>query len=138
MTPEEFSADLSVCGPGKATLSFAAHIVRWKLRKNTARMLFRPWSHPAHLSAILGTGVGNIYDLLGVTETKAAASCYRTAQEEKSRPEGMVKYGEGFFTSMGFAPLPRLSGSGRYSPNPPIRCSLPRQRLDIDNKTISA
>jgi peptidyl-dipeptidase A len=111
MTPEEFSADLERLWNQVRPLYLSLHTyVRWKLAEKYGPNIVPPDGPiPAHL---LGNPWaqewGNVYDLLGVTEDKAGVGVNVTELLKKKNldPKGMVKYGEGFFTSMGFAPLP--------------------------------
>jgi len=111
MTPEEFSADLERLWNQVRPLYLSLHTyVRWKLAEKYGPNIVPPDGPiPAHL---LGNPWaqewGNVYDLLGVTEDKAGVGVNVTELLKKKNldPKSMVKYGEGFFTSMGFAPLP--------------------------------
>jgi peptidyl-dipeptidase A len=110
MTPEEFSADLERLWNQVKPLYLSLHtFVRWKLAEKygpsvvptdgpiPAHLLGNPWAQEW----------GNIYDLLGVQEDKGGGVNVTELLKKKNLdPKGMVKYGEGFFTSMGFAPLP--------------------------------
>jgi peptidyl-dipeptidase A len=110
MTPEEFSADLERLWNQVKPLYLSLHtFVRWKLAEKYGPNVVPPDGPiPAHL---LGNPWaqewGNIYDLLGVQEDKGGGVNVTELLKKKNLdPKGMVKYGEGFFTSMGFAPLP--------------------------------
>ena len=110
MTPEEFSADLERLWNQVKPLYLSLHtFVRWKLAgKYGPNVVPLDGPIPAHL---LGNPWaqewGNIYDLLGVQEDKGGGVNVTELLKKKNLdPKGMVKYGEGFFTSMGFAPLP--------------------------------
>ena len=108
MTPEEFSADLERLWNQVKPLYLSLHtFVRWKLAEKYGPNVVPPDGPiPAHL---LGNPWaqewGNIYDLLGVQEDKGGVNVTELLKKNLD-PKGMVKYGEGFFTSMGFAPLP--------------------------------
>jgi peptidyl-dipeptidase A len=109
MTPEEFSADLERLWNQVRPLYLSLHtFVRAKLAEKYGPNIVPPDGPiPAHL---LGNPWaqewGNIYDLLGVQEDKGGINVTELLQKKKLDPKAMVKYGEGFFTSMGFAPLP--------------------------------
>ena len=110
MTPEEFSADLERLWNQVKPLYLSLHtFVRWKLAgKYGPNVVPLDGPIPAHL---LGNPWaqewGNIYDLLGAQEDKGGGVNVTELLKKKNLdPKGMVKYGEGFFTSMGFAPLP--------------------------------
>jgi peptidyl-dipeptidase A len=109
MTPDEFSADLERLWNQVKPLYLALHtFVRWKLAEKYGPNVVSPDGPiPAHL---LGNPWaqewGNVYDLLGVKEDKAGVNVTELLKKKNLDAKGMVKYGEGFFTSMGFAPLP--------------------------------
>jgi len=110
MTPEEFSADLERLWNQVKPLYLSLHTyVRWKLAEKYGPGVVPPSGPiPAHL---LGNPWaqewGNIYDLLGVQEDKGGVNVTELLKKKNLDPKGMVKYGEGFFTSMGFPPLPK-------------------------------
>jgi peptidyl-dipeptidase A len=109
MTPEEFSADLERLWNQVKPLYMSLHTyVRWKLAEKYGPNVVPPDGPlPAHL---LGNPWaqewGNVYDLLGVQEDKGGVNVTELLRKKNLDPKGMVKYGEGFFTSMGFPPLP--------------------------------
>ncbi len=109
MTPEEFSADLERLWNQVKPLYLALHtFVRWKLAEKYGPNLVPPNGPiPMHL---LGNPWaqewGNIYDLLGAQEDKGRVNVSELLKKKNLDAKTMVKYGEGFFTSMGFAPLP--------------------------------
>ena len=109
MTPEEFSTDIERLWNQVKPLYLALHtFVRWKLAEKYGMNLVPPDGPiPLHL---LGNPWaqewGNIYDLLGVQEDKGSVNVTELLRKKNLDAKGMVKYGEGFFTSMGFAPLP--------------------------------
>jgi peptidyl-dipeptidase A len=110
MTPEEFSADLERLWNQVKPLYLSLHtFVRAKLVEKygpqvvppdgpiPADLLGNPWAQQW----------GNVYDLLGVKEETGAINLTEILKKKQLDARGMVKYGEGFFTSMGFAPLPQ-------------------------------
>jgi peptidyl-dipeptidase A len=109
MTPEEFSADLDRLWNQVKPLYMSLHTyVRWKLAEKYGPNVVPPDGPlPAHL---LGNPWaqewGNVYDLLEVQEDKGGVNVTELLRKKNLDPKGMVKYGEGFFTSMGFPPLP--------------------------------
>src|ERR1700722_1837910 len=109
MTPDEFSADLERLWNQVKPLYISLHTyVRWKLAEKygpnvvpldgpiPAHLLGNPWAQEW----------GNVYDLLGVKEDKGGINITELLKKKNLDAHGMVKYGEGFFTSLGFAPLP--------------------------------
>jgi peptidyl-dipeptidase A len=109
MKPEQFSADLERLWEQVRPLYLSLHtFVRSKLAEKYGTNVVPPNGPiPAHL---LGNPWaqewGNAYDLLGVKEDKAGLDITELLKKKNLDARGMVKYGEGFFTSMGFAPLP--------------------------------
>jgi peptidyl-dipeptidase A len=109
MTPEKFSADLERLWNQVKPLYLSLHTyVRWKLAEKYGPNVVPPDGPiPAHL---LGNPWaqewGNTYDLLGVQEDKGGINVTELLKKKNLDAKGMVKYGEGFFASMGFAPLP--------------------------------
>lgn len=62
---------------------------------------------PAHLLGnIWSQEWNNVYDLMDSPKPGQSFDLTKILQERHTEPKGMVKYGEGFFTSLGFAPLP--------------------------------
>ena len=109
MTPEEFSADLERLWNQVRPLYLSLYtFVRWKLAGKYGPNVVPPDGPiPAHL---LGNPWAqewsNVYDLLGVQEDQGGVNVTELLKKKNLDPKSMVKYGEGFFTSMGFAPLP--------------------------------
>ncbi len=109
MPPEEFSAEVERLWQQVRPLYLALHTyVRSRLVKQYGASVVPPRGPiPAHL---LGNPWAqeweNIYPLLGVTETAKSYDVTELLKAKKLDARGMVKYGEGFFKSMGFAPLP--------------------------------
>ncbi len=62
---------------------------------------------PAHLLGNMWAQQwGNVYDLVGPPGRASGYDLTALLRAKKTDPIGMVKYGEAFFTSLGFAPLP--------------------------------
>src|SRR5208283_2753374 len=49
----------------------------------------------------------NVYDLMDSPKPAQSFDLTKILQERKTEPRGMVKYGENFFLSLGFPPLPQ-------------------------------
>jgi peptidyl-dipeptidase A len=63
---------------------------------------------PAHLLGnIWSQEWNNILPLMDVPSSPQSYDLTKILQERKTDARGMVRYGEGFFTSLGFAPLPQ-------------------------------
>ena len=110
MTPEEFSAELERLWLQVRPLYLSLHtFVRAKLSQHygagvvppngpiPADLLGNPWAQEWE----------NIYPLLGMPDSGQNYDVTSLLQAKNMDPRGMVKYGEGFFTSLGFAPLPK-------------------------------
>ena len=110
MPPDAFSADLERLWQQVRPLYMSLHTyVRAKLVQKYGPQVVPPDGPiPAHL---LGNPWaqewGNIYPLLGVQEGNQGFDLTALLKAKNLDATGMVKYGEGFFTSMGFAPLPK-------------------------------
>jgi peptidyl-dipeptidase A len=62
---------------------------------------------PAHLLGnIWAQDWSNVYDLVAPTGADPGYNLTKILEDRKTTPIQMVKYGEGFFSSLGFAPLP--------------------------------
>jgi peptidyl-dipeptidase A len=62
-----------------------------------AQLLGNPWSQEWN----------NVYSLMDSPKPAQSYDLTKILQERHTDARGMVKYGEGFFTSLGFAPLPQ-------------------------------
>lgn len=62
-----------------------------------AQLLGNPWSQEWN----------NVYSLMDSPKPAQSYDLTKILQERHTDARGMVKYGEGFFTSLGFAPLPK-------------------------------
>ena len=138
MTPEEFSADLERLWEQVKPLYLSLHtFVRSKLAEKYGTSVVSPDGPiPAHL---LGNPWaqewGNVYDLLGVKEDQAGVNVTELLKKKNLDAKGMVKYGEGFFTSMGFAPLPPTFWERSLFTKPADRDVVCHASAwDIDNK----
>jgi peptidyl-dipeptidase A len=110
MTPDQFSADVERLWQQVKPLYDSLHAyVRSKLVEKYGRtavdangmiradLLGNPWAQEW----------GNIFPLVAPPQQKQPYDVTDLLKAKNVDPIGMVKYGEGFFTSMGFAPLPR-------------------------------
>jgi peptidyl-dipeptidase A len=110
MTPEEFSKEVDRLWDQVRPLYLSLHTyVRSKLVEKYGPNVVPPDGPiPAHL---LGNPWaqqwGNIYPLLGLPENAQSYDLTALLKAKNLDAKGMVKYGEGFFASMGFAPLPK-------------------------------
>jgi peptidyl-dipeptidase A len=109
MTPEEFAAELDRLWEQVRPLYVSLHAyVRWKLREKYGDIVPASGPIPAHLLGNMWAQTwDNVYPLVA---PKGADPGYDLTQILKSRntdPLQMVRYGEGFFSSLGFDALPK-------------------------------
>ena len=110
MPPEQFSAELDRLWQQVRPLYLALHtFVRARLSQHygpgvvpptgpiRADLLGNPW----------GQEWGNIFPLLGLPENSRGYSLTQLLQAKNLDAKGMVRYGEKFYTSLGFDPLPQ-------------------------------
>ncbi|MFI5110511.1 MAG: M2 family metallopeptidase [Terriglobales bacterium] len=138
MTPEQFSAELERLWNQVRPLYLSLHTyVRAKLVEKygpgavppdgpiPAHLLGNPWAQEW----------GNVYDLLGVKEDQGGVNVTELLKKKNLDAKGMVKYGEGFYTSMGFAPLPPTFWERSLLTKPADRDVVCHASAwDIDNK----
>ncbi len=109
MPPDAFSAELNrLWGQVKPLYDSLHCYVRAKLNKqygNDVVPLDQPI--PAHvLGNMWAQSWDNLYWLVQPPNADPGYDLTQRLQEKKVDPKGMVKYGENFFKSLGFAPLP--------------------------------
>jgi peptidyl-dipeptidase A len=110
MTPDEFTAEVERLWQQVRPLYLSLHtFVRARLAKRygsavvppdgpiPAQLLGNPWAQEW----------GNIYPLLNVPEKGQGFDLTNLLKAKNLDAKGMVRYGEGFFTSLGFAPMPK-------------------------------
>jgi peptidyl-dipeptidase A len=110
MPPDAFSADLERLWNQVRPLYLSLHTyVRARLVEKYGPQVVPPNGPiPAHLLGNLWAQQwGNIYPVLGVKEETKSFNLTDLLKKKNLDARGMVRYGEGFFTSMGFAPLPK-------------------------------
>jgi len=109
MTPEQFSAELERLWQQVRPLYVSLHTyVRARLVQKYGQQVVPPDGPiPAHL---LGNPWaqewGNIFPLLGLPENSRGYDLTELLKAKKLDAKGMVHYGENFYKSLGFAPLP--------------------------------
>jgi peptidyl-dipeptidase A len=138
MTPDQFSADLERLWQQVRPLYLSLHTyVRSRLVQKygpqvvspdgpiRADLLGNPWAQEW----------GNIYPLLGLPQSNQDYDLTALLKAKKADPKGMVRYGEGFFTSLGFAPLPETFWERSLFTKPADRDVVCHASAwDIDNK----
>ncbi len=109
MTPEEFQKELDRLWNQLQPLYLSLHAyVRGQLvKKYGASVVPAKGPIPAHLLGnIWAQEWNNVYDLMDSPKPAQSFDLTKILQERKTDAKGMVKYGENFFSSVGFAPLP--------------------------------
>jgi len=109
MPPDAFAKEVDRLWEQLKPLYLSLHAyVRGQLRKKYGNALVpanRPI--PAHLLGnIWAQEWNNVYSLMDSPKPPQSYDLTKILQERKTDAQGMVKYGENFFTSLGFAPLP--------------------------------
>jgi peptidyl-dipeptidase A len=109
MTPEQFNAELERLWQQVRPLYLSLHtFVRARLAQHyganvvpldgpiPADLLGNPWAQEW----------GNIFPLLGLPESSRGYDLTELLKAKNLDPKGMVRFGENFYKSLGFAPLP--------------------------------
>ena len=109
MTPEEFSAELERLWNEVRPLYVSLHAyVRNKLRARYGTAVPANGPIPAHLLGNMwAQSWENIYPLVAPANADPGYDLTAILRRRKVGPQDMVRYGERFFTSLGFAPLPK-------------------------------
>jgi peptidyl-dipeptidase A len=110
MPPDEFAKELDRLWEQLRPLYLSLHAyVRGQLAKKYGKDV-APANGPipAHLLGnIWAQEWNNIYPLMDSPKPPQSYDLTKILQERHTDARGMVRYGEGFFTSLGFAPLPK-------------------------------
>jgi peptidyl-dipeptidase A len=108
MVPEEFSKELDRLWGQVQPLYLKLHAyVRMKLRQKYGDVVPEKGPLPAHLLGnIWAQDWSNIYPLVAPATSSTGYSLDEILKKRKIAPLDMVRTGERFFTSLGFAPLP--------------------------------
>jgi len=110
MPPDQFSAELERLWQQVKPLYLSLHAyVRTQLGKKYGTKLVPPDGMiPAHLLGNMWAQEwGNIYPLVAPAQKGPTVDLTELLKAHKVTPVGMVHYGENFFKSLGFAPLPQ-------------------------------
>jgi len=110
MPPDAFARELDRLWEQLRPLYLSLHAyVRGQLVKKYGKDAVPPAGPiPAHLLGnIWAQEWNNIYDLMDSPKPAQKYDLTKILKDRKTDARGMVKYGEGFFTSLGFAPLPK-------------------------------
>jgi peptidyl-dipeptidase A len=109
MTPEQFSAELERLWNQVRPLYLALHTyVRARLVEKYGPQIVPPDGPiPAHLLGNPWAQTwGGIFPILGLPEKSSGYDLTALLKARNVDPKGMVRYGENFYKSLGFAPLP--------------------------------
>jgi peptidyl-dipeptidase A len=109
MPADEFTAEMDRLWEQLRPLYLSLHAyVRGQLAKKYGASVVPPNGPiPAHLLGnIWSQEWNNVYPLMDSPKPPQNFDLTKILQERKTDAKGMVRYGEGFFTSLGFAPLP--------------------------------
>jgi peptidyl-dipeptidase A len=110
MPPNEFSKEEDRLWEQLKPLYLSLHAyVRGQLRKKYGSDVVPAQGPiPAHLLGnIWSQEWNNVYDLMDSPKPLQSYDLTKILQDRKTDAKGMVKYGENFFVSLGFAPLPK-------------------------------
>jgi len=109
MPPDAFAKELDRLWEQVRPLYVSLHAyVRWKLREKYGDAVPANGPIPAHLLGNMWAQTwDNVYPLVAPKDADPGYDLTRILKGRKTDAVGMVKYGEGFFTSLGFDPLPK-------------------------------
>ncbi|MGO9240286.1 MAG: M2 family metallopeptidase [Bryobacteraceae bacterium] len=109
MPPDDFSKELDRLWDQVKPLYVQLHAyTRWKLREKYGDVVPANGPIPAHLLGnIWAQTWDNLYPLLAPQDADPGYDLTAILKQRKTEPLQMVRYGEGFFKSLGFAPLPQ-------------------------------
>src|SRR5215471_10051517 len=110
MPPNEFAREEDRLWEQLKPLYLSLHAyVRGQLRKKYGNdMVPARGPIPAHLLGnIWSQEWNNVYPLMDSPKPAQSYDLTKILEDRKTDAKGMVKYGEAFFTSLGFAPLPK-------------------------------
>jgi peptidyl-dipeptidase A len=109
MPPDAFQKELDRLWTQLQPLYVSLHAyVRGQLAKKYGKEVVPPNGPiPAHLLGnIWAQEWNNVYDLMDSPKPAQSYDLTKILEQRKTDARGMVKYGENFFSSIGFAPLP--------------------------------
>ena len=141
MPPDDFTKELDRLWDQVRPLYLQLHAyVRMKLREKYGDVVPQDGPIPAHLLGnIWAQDWTNIYPLVAPADADAGYSLTDILKRRKTGAADMVRIGERFYTSLGFAPLPQTFWERSLFVRPQDRevvCHA--SAWDIDSKTTSA
>jgi peptidyl-dipeptidase A len=109
MEPDQFAAEMERLWLQVKPLYDSLHTyVRGKLRQKYGDAVPATGPIPAHLLGNMWSQTwGNIYDIAKPAETAPTYDLTKILVAKKTDAKQMARYGEAFFTSLGFEPLPQ-------------------------------
>ena len=109
MPPDEFARELDRLWEQVRPLYVSLHsYVRWKLREKYGDAVPERGPIPAHLLGNMWAQTwDNVYPLVAPPGADPGFDLTQILKARGTDALGMVRYGEGFFTSLGFDPLPK-------------------------------
>src|SRR5215510_5948802 len=109
MEPDQFAAEMELLWLQVKPLYDSLHTyVRAKLRQKYGDAVPATGPIPAHLLGNMWSQTwGNIYDIVKPAETAPTYDLTKILVEKKTDAKQMARYGEAFFTSLGFNQLPQ-------------------------------
>ncbi len=108
MPPDAFAKEVDRLWEQLKPLYVSLHAyVRWKLREEYGDAVPAQGPIPAHLLGNMwAQDWSNVFDLVKPADADPGYDLTKILQAKRVDAKGMVRYGEAFFTSLGFAPLP--------------------------------
>ena len=108
MPPDAFAKEVDRLWEQLKPLYVSLHAyVRWKLHEKYGDIVPARGPIPAHLLGNMwAQDWSNVYDLVKPADADPGYDLTKILQAKKTDAKGMVRYGESFYTSLGFAPLP--------------------------------
>jgi peptidyl-dipeptidase A len=109
MEPDQFAAEMERLWLQVKPLYDSLHTyVRARLRQKYGDVVPATGPIPAHLLGNMWSQTwGNIYDIVKPASTAPTYDLTKILVEKKTDAKQMARYGEAFFTSIGFEPLPQ-------------------------------
>ncbi len=109
MTPDAFAAELDRLWEQVRPLYVSLHAyVRWKLREKYGDAVPAAGPIPAHLLGNMWAQTwDNVYPLVAPAGADPGYDLTQILKSRNTDARQMVRYGEGFFSSLGFDPLPK-------------------------------
>jgi peptidyl-dipeptidase A len=123
MPADEFTTEVDRLWDQVRPLYLSLHAyVRMKLREKYGDIVPERGPIPAHLLGnIWAQDWGNVFDLVGAGSADPGYSLTSILERRKATAEDMVRMGERFYTSLGFAPLPATFWERSLFTKPPSR-----------------